>query len=169
MQLLTTQMYELAQQVATRLVQTNNVLTTAESCTGGLIASLCTELSGSSAWCYGGVVSYDNKVKEQALGVQPNTLATYGAVSQQTVEEMATGGLHRLCGTLCVAVSGVAGPSGGTPQKPVGTVWVATAFAAPSGIMTSSYHNMLSGNRQQIRAQAVCVALHAVLTALASQ
>lgn len=98
---------------------------TAESCTGGFIGHRVTTIPGSSAWFKGGIISYDNQVKEQQLGVSSSTLAQYGAVSEETVREMLTGLFEQLPVEVGIAVSGVAGPDGGTPEKPVGTVWVA--------------------------------------------
>lgn len=98
---------------------------TAESCTGGKIASLMTSVAGSSAYFVGGVVSYTNEVKHQVLGVSSEALERYGAVSQAVVEQMAQGATRVLGCDCAVATSGIAGPGGGTPTKPVGTVWVA--------------------------------------------
>ena len=102
-------------------------MATAESCTGGMIAAMCTDIAGSSAWFMGGVVSYANEIKESLLGVPPAVLETHGAVSGEVVRHMAAGALH-VCGAqAAVAVSGIAGPGGGTPEKPVGTAWFALA------------------------------------------
>ncbi len=103
-------------------------LATAESCTGGYIAHLITSISGSSAYFMGSVVAYANEVKMQQLGVQATTLAQHGAVSEATVIEMVQGLLKRLPADVGIAVSGIAGPTGGTPEKPVGTIWMAVAF-----------------------------------------
>jgi nicotinamide-nucleotide amidase len=100
---------------------------TAESCTGGFIAHLLTERSGSSSTYKGGVVSYANETKERALSVQHSTLVTHGAVSEETITEMVNGVLHGLNADYAIATSGVMGPDGGTPEKPVGTVWIAVA------------------------------------------
>jgi nicotinamide-nucleotide amidase len=114
------------EQVVGRLLKKlNKTVTTAESCTGGNIAHLITSVPGSSAYFYGGVVSYDNRVKQQVLGVKAETLETFGAVSEETVREMVTGVLAAMQTDYAVAVSGIRGPDGGTPDKPVGTVWVA--------------------------------------------
>lgn len=113
--------------VAEILVERGETLASAESCTGGVIASKFTAMSGASEYFWGGVVSYDNSVKENVLGVSRHNLETYGAVSEQVAREMAEG-VRRLCGTTYgVATTGVAGPTGGSPDKPVGTVWVAVA------------------------------------------
>lgn len=105
----------------------NKTICTAESCTGGRIASLLTSVPGSSQYFYGSVVSYDNSVKRNLLGVSSEDLESYGAVSQQVVEQMAKGALELLKTDYAVSVSGIAGPDGGTSEKPVGTVWIAVA------------------------------------------
>lgn len=109
-------------------------MATAESCTGGNIAALITSVAGASDVFAGGIVSYSNAVKMSCLGVDENTLAAHGAVSAETVAEMAEGARARLGADYAVATSGIAGPGGGTPEKPVGTVW--TAIAGPQGTHT---------------------------------
>ena len=111
------------------LTERGLTLATAESCTGGNIARLLTAQAGSSAYFKGGIVAYSNEVKESALGVQHSTLEAHGAVSEETVREMAEGVRERLGADLAIATTGIAGPTGGTPEKPVGTVWVAVASA----------------------------------------
>lgn len=103
-------------------------LSTAESCTGGSIASLITTIPGSSLYFKGGVVAYANEVKQALLGVSAETLERYGAVSRETVIEMARGAMKTMKTEASVATSGIAGPGGGTPEKPVGTVWIAVAY-----------------------------------------
>src|SRR5690606_6275458 len=100
---------------------------TVESCTGGGIACAFMETPGSSAYFSGGLVTYSNEMKQRLANVSEDTLKTYGAVSQQTVEEMATGGLKVLNVDYCISVSGIAGPAGGTKEKPIGTVWISVA------------------------------------------
>lgn len=118
---------ELAAEIVAELQSRNLTLATAESCTGGSIAAAVTGVAGCSAVFKGGVVAYCNEVKASVLGVQMVTLEAYGAVSENTVREMVAG-VQRLTGSDCaVATSGVAGPGGGSPEKPVGTVWVAVA------------------------------------------
>lgn len=113
--------------VAEMLLQRGETLSSAESCTGGVVASKFTAMSGASAYFMGGVVSYDNSVKEGVLGVRRESLEKYGAVSEQVAREMAEG-VRRLCGTTYgISTTGIAGPTGGTPDKPVGTVWMAVA------------------------------------------
>ena len=103
-------------------------LSTAESCTGGSIAALVTSVPGSSDYFKGGIVAYSNEVKENMLHVSAETLEKYGAVSRETVMEMAEGAMNALKTDCAVATSGIAGPGGGTPDKPVGTVWIAVAY-----------------------------------------
>lgn len=103
-------------------------LSTAESCTGGGVAALLTSVSGSSEYFKGGIVAYSNDVKISLLQVSEETLKTYGAVSENVVTEMAIGAMKALKTDCAIATSGVAGPNGGTPEKPVGTVWIAVAF-----------------------------------------
>jgi nicotinamide-nucleotide amidase len=117
----------LQQAVSRLLVKKGKTLSTAESCTGGYIAHLITSLSGSSALYLGGVVSYDNEVKKGMLGVKPETLDKYGAVSEETVTEMAKGALETMKTDYALATSGIMGPGGGSEEKPVGTVWIAVA------------------------------------------
>ena len=120
-------MSTLEELVARLLTEQRLTIAVAESCTGGLIAHQLTNVSGSSAYFVGGVVAYANEVKEQVLGVSGETLAAHGAISEETVREMA-GGARRLFGTdVAISSTGIAGPTGGTPQKPVGLVYVALA------------------------------------------
>lgn len=133
-------------------------LATAESCTGGTIASKLTALAGASEYFRGGVVAYSNEVKENVLGVRHKTLVQHGAVSEETVREMATGVRERLGADYAVATTGVAGPGGGTSEKPVGTVWI--AVASTDAIYTDLLH--LTGRREQIT-ERTC---NAVLAAL---
>ena len=133
---------------------------TAESCTGGLLAGALTHFAGSSDVTEGGFVTYSNAMKQAVLGVRADTLATYGAVSAQTVEQMAEGALHA-CVTahIAVSISGIAGPDGGSADKPVGLVWFATARR---GGATCAHHKLFAGDRVSVRAQAVFYALELV-------
>lgn len=117
--------------IARKLLETSFTLATAESCTGGLVASRITDVAGSSAYFLGGVVAYSYEAKAEMLGVSWETLNTYGAVSRETVVEMARGARKLFRADIAVSVSGIAGPGGGTPDKPVGTVWV--GLATPGG------------------------------------
>ena len=149
----------LAQQVGVALKQHGMALVTAESCTGGGVAQAITMISGSSAWFDRGFVTYSNASKEEMLGVSPDTLETQGAVSEQTVREMADGALQYSRAQMAVSVSGVAGPTGGTPEKPVGMVWF--AWGTNESVHAECHH--LSGDRDAIRAKSVQIALQGVL------
>jgi nicotinamide-nucleotide amidase len=138
-------------------------LATAESCTGGLIAGLLTEVPGSSAVVERGFVTYTNKAKREMLGVGEATLAEHGAVSAAVARQMAEGALTRAPVQAAVAVTGVAGPSGGTPDKPVGRVEFALAA---DGLATQTVRHDLSGDRGQIRLASVSVALDLLQRAL---
>ena len=146
-------------ELATHLQRRGWWLTCAESCTGGGIAAALTDVAGSSAWFDRGFVTYSNLAKQEMLGVSPATLARCGAVSRETVIEMATGALLRSRAQLGVAVSGIAGPGGGTRDKPVGTVWIAWACGAE----TWSSRELYAGDRAQVRAATVDTALKGLL------
>ena len=162
-------------ELADHLLSQGRQLVTAESCTGGWIAKACTDRPGSSRWFRGGAVVYTDELKTAMLGVQPRTLAEAGAVSEATVREMAVGALERLGGDVAVAVSGIAGPDGGTPAKPVGTVWFAWAMsgsqdardlagrAARGAPTVRTARHQFEGDRDAVRRQAVAVALQGVL------
>jgi nicotinamide-nucleotide amidase len=134
-------------------------LTTAESCTGGLIAAACTAVAGSSDWFDRGFVTYSNGSKTQLLGVPAPLIDAHGAVSPEVARAMAQGALARSSAQLAVAVTGVAGPGGGSPEKPVGTVWIATARL---GASTHADGFLFAGDRSSVRMQTVARALHAV-------
>lgn len=140
-------------------------LTMAESCTGGLIASLMTEIPGSSDVVGRGFVTYSNEAKQEVLGVRPETLAAHGAVSSETAREMAAGALARAGpdADLAVAVTGVAGPGGGSAEKPVGTVWL--AVASGGGETVAAKHSF-DGDRAGIRRAAVECAVTMLRTAV---
>ena len=154
---------QLAARVADRLVAAGRGLVTAESCTGGWVAKVCTDLPGSSRWFRGGLVAYDNELKSGVLGVETAAMASEGAVSQSTVRDMATGALGRLGGDIAVAVSGIAGPEGGAPGKPVGTVWFAWAVRADDRYEVRTHLECLAGDREAVRRRAVACALKGVL------
>ena len=135
----------LAELVHKTLTERGLTLATAESCTGGTIASQLTAQAGASAYFKGGVVAYSNEVKECALGVQHSTLTAHGAVSEETVREMAEGVRKRLGADLAIATTGIAGPDGGTKEKPVGTVWIAVANATHTEAQLLSF----PGRRRQ--------------------
>ena len=136
---------EFEEVVAALLKASGKTISAAESCTGGYVAHLLTKIPGSSAYFQGGVVSYANEIKEQALGVRPETLVKYGAVSEETIREMAEGIRTRFHTWFGLATSGIAGPDGGTPEKPVGTVWI--AVSTPERTLTRKL--TLGGDRQQ--------------------
>lgn len=138
------------------------LLTTAESCTGGLIAATCTDLAGSSAWFERGFVTYSNAAKSELLGVDATLIATHGAVSEAVAHAMAQGALAHSQAQVAVAVTGIAGPAGGSADKPVGTVWL--AWATPGGIDTHMIH--CPGNRAQVRATTVQHALQGLVQRL---
>ncbi|MBO5361791.1 MAG: CinA family nicotinamide mononucleotide deamidase-related protein [Paludibacteraceae bacterium] len=135
----------------------HQTIATAESCTGGRLAAALNAQSGASAYYMGSVVAYDNTIKEQVLGVKHSTLEKYGAVSEQTVREMAEGVRALMNTDYAIATSGIAGPTGGTPEKPVGTVWI--AWATPDGTTAECYHFGVAREREQITQRAVTAAL----------
>ena len=155
----------LAVRVAERLQGAGRSLVVAESCTGGWVAKACTDLPGSSRWFLGGVVTYSDDLKLGLLGVSADTLRQQGAVSQAVVREMAVGALERLGGDISVAVSGIAGPDGGVPAKPVGTVWFAWAVRHADQLEVRTALERFDGDREAIRRQAVASALGGVLEA----
>ncbi len=149
--------------VADLLLKNNWMLATAESCTGGLIAAACTDLAGSSAWFERGFVSYSNTSKTELLGVDAAVIAREGAVSSAVAQAMARGALAHAQAQVSVAVTGVAGPGGGSADKPVGTVWF--GWASPQGVSTQIMH--FAGDRAQVRAATVRHALQGLLDRLA--
>ncbi len=148
--------------LADSLLKRSWMLATAESCTGGLIAAACTDLAGSSQWFERGFVTYSNAAKTELLGVDATLIARDGAVSESVVRAMAHGALDRSQAQVAVAVTGVAGPGGGSAAKPVGTVWL--AWATPHG--TTSEAQLFSGDRAAVRAATVQHALRQLLTLL---
>jgi nicotinamide-nucleotide amidase len=137
-------------------------LATAESCTGGLIAATCTALAGSSDWFERGFVTYSNDAKSEQLGVSAALIAQHGAVSEPVARAMAEGALAHSLADIAVAVTGIAGPGGATPGKPVGLVWLALA---QRGVATRAEALQLPGDRAAVRAQTVQVAVQRVLDA----
>ncbi len=158
----------LAESLVTALSSSGKTVTTAESCTGGWIAKAITDIPGSSSAFAYGIVSYSNGAKESLLGVQNSTLAEHGAVSSQVVEQMAEGALQLSGADIAVAVSGVAGPDGGTDEKPVGTVCFAWAVRTKSGITVDGEKQRFDGNRNEVRVQTVAQALCGVLDRIES-
>lgn len=139
-------------------------VTAAESCTGGAIAAAITSVAGASAWFDGSVVSYADRIKRDFLGVDEQDLKELGAVSESVVRQMAVGVLNRLDANLAVAVSGIAGPEGGTEEKPVGTVWIGWAHGEGQEPVKADARCMhFSGSRAEIQAQTVAEALKGML------
>jgi nicotinamide-nucleotide amidase len=157
-------MSEVLSTIAQQLLVRREWLAVAESCTGGLIAAACTAQAGSSQWFERGLVTYSNRAKQDLLGVAQGTLAQHGAVSEPTVRAMAEGLMARAPVQHAIAVSGIAGPEGGTAEKPVGTVWI--AWAGHAGVR--SRHYLFTGSREAVRAQAVEAALAELAEALVS-
>ncbi|MDH2917997.1 MAG: nicotinamide-nucleotide amidohydrolase family protein [Sideroxydans sp.] len=152
-------------QVGIALKSHGLMLATAESCTGGGVAQAVTDIAGSSAWFERGFVTYSNLSKQQMLSVAEATLVAHGAVSEAVVREMVSGALTHSTAQIALAVSGIAGPDGGTLDKPVGTVWF--AWGITSGACVARCY-VLAGNRAQVRQQAVDIALQGILELLAS-
>ena len=153
----------LCEQLAERLLARGWMLATAESCTGGLIAGACTDVAGSSAWFDCGFVTYSYEAKSAMLGVDTALLMQHGAVSEPVASAMATGALARSRARVAVAVTGVAGPAGGTADKPVGTVW----FCWNVDGQISTGQMLFEGDRASVRGQTVAHALHTLLILLA--
>lgn len=154
---------ELVSRVAAWALSASIRIVTAESCTGGWIAKAFTDLAGSSRWFDRGYVTYSNEAKAQDLGVSERTLQVHGAVSEATVREMASGALRRSAAEVSIAVSGVAGPDGGTAEKPVGTVWFCAARRSTTGVELSTEGQLFGGDRDAIRHVSVEHALKLLL------
>jgi len=150
---------KISRQIGKKLKATHSMLVTAESCTGGWVAQAVTSVAGSSHWFERGYVTYSNAAKREQLGVSRRTLERHGAVSEQTAREMARGALKRGRGTIALSVTGIAGPGGGSPGKPVGTV----CFAWGQGRKIASETKRFSGGRNSVRRQSVIHALRGVL------
>ena len=149
----------LAEALVGELLAAGKSVATAESCTGGWIAKSITDISGSSGCFAYGLVSYSNGAKESLLGVSPATLEEHGAVSDAVVREMAQGALSLSGADVTAAVSGVAGPDGGSEEKPVGTVWFAWATRNKDKLEIDAEKRFLKGDREQVRAQTVVISL----------
>ena len=158
---MTIELDQLAKKVGQRLAAGGMVLATAESCTGGWVAKLMTDFPGSSGWFDRGFVTYSNEAKHEMLGVSEQTLAEQGAVSEAVVREMVSGALKHSKASLALSVSGIAGPGGGTPDKPVGTVWF--AWGRKGGDIISQ-RKCFAGDRDEVRRQAVFTALNRILS-----
>ncbi|PKO61906.1 MAG: damage-inducible protein CinA [Betaproteobacteria bacterium HGW-Betaproteobacteria-18] len=147
--------HDVCTRLAHLLLEQNWLLCTAESCTGGLIAAACTDLAGSSNWFERGFITYANTAKCDMLGVPAELIGQHGAVSEPVARAMATGALAHSQAQVAIAVTGIAGPSGGSADKPVGTVWF--GFGLPSGVRTEVQH--FAGDRAAVRQAAVQHAL----------
>lgn len=150
------ELMRLSEQVGLALKARGATVTTAESCTGGWLAKAITDIAGSSAWFERGFVTYSNEAKAQMIGVREETLAQHGAVSEPVVVEMAIGALKAARADFAVAISGIAGPDGGSEEKPVGTVWFVFASVSGEGI---TRRECFSGDRESVRRQATTYAL----------
>lgn len=150
------ELMQLSVQVGQALKARGATVTTAESCTGGWVAKVITDIAGSSAWFERGFVTYSNEAKAQMIGVREETLAQHGAVSEPVVVEMAIGALKAARADYAVSISGIAGPDGGSEEKSVGTVWFAFATARGEGI---TRRECFSGDRDAVRRQATAYAL----------
>ncbi|HEX7026874.1 MAG TPA: nicotinamide-nucleotide amidohydrolase family protein [Gammaproteobacteria bacterium] len=151
----------LASRVGEVLQIQHRFLVTAESCTGGWLAKAVTDIAGSSRWYDRGFITYSNAAKIDQLGVAETVLEQEGAVSEATVRQMALGALDRSQAHLAVAISGIAGPDGGTADKPVGTVWIAWATVGPTAVVTKLCH--FTGDREAVRRASVIGALEGIM------
>lgn len=162
----------LAADLGRRLAEQGLTLATAESCTGGWVAKVITDIPRSSAWFDRGFVTYSNLAKQDMLGVSPEILSSQGAVSEAVVREMALGALNRSGAQVSVAISGIAGPDGGSEDKPVGTVWFAWALPeaklgpTPRSVEVRTQLFQFAGDREEVRHQSVRVALERLLELL---
>ena len=156
-------LHGLAEQLGDRLKRDNKLLACAESCTGGFVCKVITDISGSSEWFDRGFVTYTNQAKQELLGVPAETISEQGAVSEQTVRAMAAGAIRYSMAAITLAITGIAGPGGGSLEKPVGLVWF--AWATRDGVVEAESQQFL-GDRDGVRRQAVAHALQGVLTRL---
>jgi len=156
----------LAAEAGALLLAAGRRVATAESCTGGWVAKCLTDIAGSSQWFERGYVTYSDEAKAQSIGVAASVIETFGAVSRPTAEQMAAGALHASGADMAVAITGIAGPDGGSADKPVGLVWFALAqrTAAPVAIQ-----QQFAGDREAIRRAAVASALRMVIAAAAAR
>ncbi len=159
-------LHALAESLAHALKEKKWKLVTAESCTGGGLAYWITNISGSSEWFDRGLITYSDKSKEELLNVNTHTLSEHGAVSEKTAREMAEGALHFSQANVSVAITGIAGPGGGSIEKPVGTVWIAIASLEKK---TEANVFIFSGDRFAIREQAIMMVIEKLLVYLSSQ
>ncbi|MDE4733842.1 nicotinamide-nucleotide amidase [Providencia rettgeri] len=154
-------------QIGLKLKEQGKTVTTAESCTGGWVAKVLTDISGSSDYFQRGFVTYSNEAKHQMIGVKSESLQRYGAVSQQVVTEMAEGALQEASADFAVSVSGIAGPGGGSIEKPVGMVWFGFAQKqADQTVFVTTQHRVFQGNRNEVRFQSTVYILETLLKQL---
>ena len=153
----------LAARLGAAALARGTMIATAESCTGGLVAGAITSIAGSSGWFERGFVTYSDLAKEQQLGVASSTIERFGAVSEETAKAMAQGAVRGSAAQWAVAITGIAGPDGGSPDKPVGTVWF--AWAGPDHLQ--ALRRQLDGNRAAVRQASVRVALEGLIDRLA--
>ena len=153
---------QLATKVGAHLRESEARIVTAESCTGGWIGKVLTDVPGSSDWYLGGVVTYSNALKQSLLGVLPSALSRHGAVSEEVAREMAVGALEGLGGRLAISVTGIAGPDGGQPGKPVGTVWFGWVWRDAGEIRARVLREQFDGDREAVRRQTVQRALQEI-------
>ena len=163
------ELYQLAEQVAAKMIETGHSLGTAESCTGGWVAKCLTDVAGSSQWFDRGYVVYNGLAKQQMLGVPATVIEQNGEVSEAVVRSLAEGVLANSNASVSLSISGIAGPGGGSKDKPVGTVWFAWSLAdkvagVVRGVKTTTEVQCFSGDREAVRKQAVMHALQGVLT-----
>jgi nicotinamide-nucleotide amidase len=161
-------LHKLAMAVGSALHSRGYRLATAESCTGGWIAKAVTDIAGSSRWFERGFITYSDLSKTEQLGVDQKLIARYGAVSATVVEAMATGALKYSSADIALAVSGIAGPDGGSPEKPIGTVWFAWALRDKSSHRVYSESTNFNGDRERVRYAAVIRGLTGILEMLAA-
>ncbi|MDH4133718.1 MAG: CinA family protein [Gammaproteobacteria bacterium] len=159
------ELYKLAEQLGHDLKQGARSLVTAESCTGGGLGAVLTDVPGSSLWYDRGFIVYSNMAKREMLGVKTEILARYGAVSEQTARAMVEGALEASHADLAVAITGIAGPGGGTPEKPVGTVCL--AWMVRKGV-PATHTERFSGDREAIRRASIEAAIHGLLSLISS-
>jgi nicotinamide-nucleotide amidase len=151
---------KLSERLAVLMIENNQRLVTAESCTGGWLAKCCTDMAGSSSWFDRGFVTYSNRAKQTDLNVPNHTIAQYGAVSENTAHAMAEGALKKSEASISVAITGIAGPSGESATKPIGMVCIAIAIKNKP---TSTQTHYFKGNRERVRRQALVIALDGII------
>ncbi len=159
--------FELSADVTRLGIASGKTVGTAESCTGGLIGAALTAIPGSSAVFHGGIIAYDNRIKSKVLGVAPELLKRHGAVSAQIAQAMARGAIENLDVDIAVSVTGIAGPGGGSDDKPVGTVWMGLAIKTNDTVSVTAAHHLFKDiSRNKVRDMTCLVALKALIETL---